>query len=495
MTPPIPDTDTPTTAPYDAQAPQGDRSAQDAPESASYDAQPQGDEDRASPDPRPGLSSEDAPETAPYDAQADEERPEIEIEGQPVLLDDAHPEGEGIPPPGDPTEETYLELNRAFRVFNQLLFDGKLGPCLITFRARGRTMGYFSPNRYVNADGRRTHEIALNPEYFGTSTLEYTLSVLVHEMVHQAQYEQRTAGRSGYHNKDFAKRMRAVGLVASSTGEPGGHEVGPQMCHYVEPGGRFLEVARTILDEGFRARWADRYVRRRAPQWVPPADNPHVAPPDARPRLSKKKAEDTGDPDEAAGETEGVQGPNEAERNGQPSGSDAETDDFGEAPGQGDLVFEIPLPGDLARPDRPPPVVMPGGQPALVDQHPEDFVVVQPKVSRRNKVKFTCPKCRDNAWGKVALQLRCGRCDVSFGFADPYDPQVVEHLAFGNSGQDANAEEKAPPSQEDLTRVHQGSASTRRQRPAQDRRRCGRNLMRHRSPRTRRSFGVRSGRC
>lgn len=420
MNAPPQDTHTPLNAAYDAQTPQADLSA-------SRDAQS-------------NPSPQDAPETAPYDAQGDE-RPEIQVDGQPVLLDDAHPEGEGIPPPGDPTEETYLELNRAFRVFNQLLFEGKLGPCLITFRARGRTMGYFSPNRYVNADGRRTHEIALNPEYFGTSTLEYTLSVLVHEMVHQAQYEQRTAGRSGYHNKDFAKRMRAVGLVASNTGLPGGQEVGPQMCHYVEPGGRFLEVARTILDEGFRARWADRYVRRRAPQWVPPADNPHVAPPDARPRLSKKKADMAGESEGGAGDDDGVQVAHDPENDDQASGSNDDTD----GSGQGDLVLEAPMPGELARPERPPPVVMPGGQPALVDQHPEDFVLLKPNVSRRNKVKFTCPRCRDNAWGKVSLKLRCGRCDVPFSFADPYDPQVIDHLAFAESDKDDAGDDTAPP--------------------------------------------------
>src|ERR1041384_2532029 len=30
---------------------------------------------------------------------------------------------------------------------------------------------------------------------------------------------------------------------------------------------------------------------------------------------------------------------------------------------------------------------------------------------RASKLKYTCPKCAANAWGKPGLLLRCGECD------------------------------------------------------------------------------------
>jgi hypothetical protein len=34
------------------------------------------------------------------------------------------------------------------------------------------------------------------------------------------------------------------------------------------------------------------------------------------------------------------------------------------------------------------------------------------KKPMRSKVKFTCPGCEANAWGKPGLLLRCGECDL-----------------------------------------------------------------------------------
>lgn len=37
-----------------------------------------------------------------------------------------------------------------------------------------------------------------------------------------------------------------------------------------------------------------------------------------------------------------------------------------------------------------------------------------PTPTRRDKVTFECPECKDKAWGKAALDIRCGKCDVAF---------------------------------------------------------------------------------
>lgn len=188
----------------------------------------------------------------------------------------------GAPETIDPTGDTYGDLMRAFDHFNATLFEGKLSPCLITLRASGRTLGYFSANRFVRPDGRLTHEIAMNCDQFGASTIENSLSTLVHEMVHQLQFEKGTAGRKAYHNQDFADSMQRIGLPTSNTGRPGGKIVGEQMSHYIDPEGLFLAECRKLIDSGFRARWADRFATRTVYEYFP------------------------GDPAPAAGEGEGT---------------------------------------------------------------------------------------------------------------------------------------------------------------------------------------------
>ncbi|MGN4955129.1 hypothetical protein ACTG22_21335 [Aeromonas caviae] len=65
-----------------------------------------------------------------------------------------------------PTLQAYDELQRAYDHFNNELFDGVLPDCLITLQREKQTYGYFSPERFVNSQGTRTDEIAMNPAYF-----------------------------------------------------------------------------------------------------------------------------------------------------------------------------------------------------------------------------------------------------------------------------------------------------------------------------------------
>ena len=61
-----------------------------------------------------------------------------------------------------PTPQVYLELQQAFDHFNRALYNSSLPPCLITLTQKKRTHGYFSPERYVHADGQVVHELAIN---------------------------------------------------------------------------------------------------------------------------------------------------------------------------------------------------------------------------------------------------------------------------------------------------------------------------------------------
>jgi SprT-like family len=140
-----------------------------------------------------------------------------------------------------PTHRTYTGLVAAYDHFNRELFGGKLPPCLITMQRHKGAYGYFSGERFVSlADPKEvTDEIALNPATFASRTPVKILSTLVHEMVHLWQHHSGTPSRSGYHNKEWAAKMREVGLIPTDTGEQGGKEVGQKVTHYIEAGGRF----------------------------------------------------------------------------------------------------------------------------------------------------------------------------------------------------------------------------------------------------------------
>jgi hypothetical protein len=48
--------------------------------------------------------------------------------------------------------------------------------------------------------------------------------------------------RYQYHNREWAAKMREVGLVPSDTGRPGGKETGQRVSHYIQPDGPFARA-------------------------------------------------------------------------------------------------------------------------------------------------------------------------------------------------------------------------------------------------------------
>lgn len=159
-----------------------------------------------------------------------------------------------------PTSEAYAELQTAYDFFNRELFDESLPTCLITLQRDKRSYGYFSAGRFVNADGATTtDEIAMNPAYFATIPLIEILQTLAKEMVHIWQLHHGKPGRGRYCNKQFAEKMKLIGLVPTSTGEPGGAEVGDKVLSYPATGGRFLAACENLLRTEFRISWMDRH--------------------------------------------------------------------------------------------------------------------------------------------------------------------------------------------------------------------------------------------
>lgn len=162
----------------------------------------------------------------------------------------------------NPTVDFYSSLQRAFDHFNEHLFEGKLPPCLITLRFSSRHYGYHHKDRFVNSTGDKLDELGLHPGFFTLRPVEEVLSTLVHEMVHHWQDSQGRPSKSNPHNREWASKMRDVGLEPSSTGLPDGKDTGQSVSHYIRPDGPFIRACRVLLDDGFRLQWFDRHVPR-----------------------------------------------------------------------------------------------------------------------------------------------------------------------------------------------------------------------------------------
>jgi hypothetical protein len=157
-----------------------------------------------------------------------------------------------------PTQETYTELQEAYDFFNVRLFAGQLPPCLLTLQRQNRTYGYFSGNRWQNQGGAVSDEIAMNPAHFASRSVRDVLATLAHEMAHLWQHHCGTPSRSGYHNRQWAEKMDALGLCPSDTGQPGGARTGQRVSHYVIEGGPFSLACTELLAGGFALSWHDR---------------------------------------------------------------------------------------------------------------------------------------------------------------------------------------------------------------------------------------------
>jgi hypothetical protein len=147
----------------------------------------------------------------------------------------------------------YSGLQDAYDHFNKWLFGGGLVDVFITYQRHAHSMGHFAPDRFagrVAAFGK--HELELNPDAFVGQSDEQIASTLVHEMTHCWQQQHGTPSARGYHNKEWAAKMKAIGLQPSNTGAVGGKETGQQVSHYVIPDGPFAKVFADLAARGWR---------------------------------------------------------------------------------------------------------------------------------------------------------------------------------------------------------------------------------------------------
>lgn len=163
---------------------------------------------------------------------------------------------------GSPTVGFYAQLQLAFDHFNEHLFESKLPPCLITLRSSSRHYGYHHKDRFINLRGTMIDELGLHPGFFTLRPVEEVLSTLVHEMVHHWQDTYGQPSRSNPHNRQWADKMREIGLEPSASGLPGGKDTGQSMSHFIKPGGAFINACHSLLVQGFELPWFDRHLPR-----------------------------------------------------------------------------------------------------------------------------------------------------------------------------------------------------------------------------------------
>ncbi len=71
-------------------------------------------------------------------------------------------------------------------------------------------------------------------------------------MTHVWQYAHGKPSKHAYHNREWAAKMKAIGLQPSNTGAVGGKETGQQMTHYIIPGGAFATAFAKLAATGWR---------------------------------------------------------------------------------------------------------------------------------------------------------------------------------------------------------------------------------------------------
>ncbi len=260
-----------------------------------------------------------------------------------------------------PTSELYESLQTAYEHFNKELFGSHLVKVIFTVQRQKGVMGYFAPERWGNLKGVKCHEIAINPSYIANARLIEVMQTLVHEMVHCWQHCFGNPGRTYYHNKEWANKMIEIGLMPSSTGEPGGKITGQHMSDYIIKGGRFLSAFEKLeKKKKFQLQWID---RKSLPRLFEPIIADPQKPEDNKPAVIAFLA------------------------------NNPEIKDFDE---------EKLIPYEIKQQES-----------SFSELMPEDFIIEQ-AAKKKTRQRYICYSCDTKVYGKPNLNIRCEDCNQLF---------------------------------------------------------------------------------
>jgi predicted SprT family Zn-dependent metalloprotease len=151
------------------------------------------------------------------------------------------------------TPVEYSGLQEAFDHFNRTLFDNSIPDCFISYQRKANSAGSFCPAEFSGRVGKLTRDgIRLNPDWFIDKTDAQILQNLVHQMCHAWQHNHGSPSANGYHNAEWADKIKAIGLQPTSTGGVGGKETGARIFDYVIPSGAFEQTCEKLFSNGWR---------------------------------------------------------------------------------------------------------------------------------------------------------------------------------------------------------------------------------------------------
>ncbi len=154
------------------------------------------------------------------------------------------------------TPAEYRAFQKAYDFFNAELFGNSLPHVLVTLQRHANARGYFSPERFTGRiEATAVHELALNPDTFTGRTDEEILSTLAHEMAHVWQQTHGKPPTRCYHDRQWAAKMKEIGLQPSTTGAPGGKETGQSVTHYIVSGGPYAAAYAKLQVNAFQLHW------------------------------------------------------------------------------------------------------------------------------------------------------------------------------------------------------------------------------------------------
>jgi hypothetical protein len=154
------------------------------------------------------------------------------------------------------TSTEYRAFQTAYDFFNAELFDDSLPAVLVTLQRKAKAKGYFSPDRFTGRiEDSAAHELALNPDAFIGRSDEEILSTLVHEMAHVWQQTHGKAPSKCYHDREWAAKMKEIGLQPTDNGGPDGKATGKHVTHLIIAGGPYTQAYAKLAFTGFELHW------------------------------------------------------------------------------------------------------------------------------------------------------------------------------------------------------------------------------------------------
>lgn len=139
------------------------------------------------------------------------------------------------------TNNIYEYFQKAFTYYNKELFNDELSEVILTITRKKDVGGYFAHDSWFNEKDEIIHEIAINPDFFGNSSMMQILSVFAHEMCHLWRHEcVEKKNRAGFHDKIWVGKMREIGLIPVSNDKGKDDGTGRKVSHHIAKDGIFF---------------------------------------------------------------------------------------------------------------------------------------------------------------------------------------------------------------------------------------------------------------